>query len=369
MATPFPYIGPGIRTNTTRLFFSKSGQRDYLFSCGHTPCDANRFIGRLVKPSTYLMASQCRRSSRPGNKVTYVPLAGFPSPGIPTTVRCSFGPVSYSPCFVNQCNDLELDWDGSQYSGFSIPLSSGSIPITITPVFIAGNFSTWHFNMIGSCAPGGATTFMNVGLSCYAPMQGGTSAPLGAIPSICCSSAVDPNSSYFCNIFGCTPNRVLGRCIGSKNGMRVYIFGECCAPSICNAGVSCCGCTAVPVAWKFSIAGITNGTLVGCPGGCTGFNGTWTLVYGQPSGSSPCTWGVPSTESGGVCTPGSPWNLSCDANNWILQTQTGGNIVYTAPRSGFRCMGSTSLVPNVMTLFSVGTSCLTPPATINIYSA
>lgn len=337
----------------------------YLMACGHTPCDAARFLARQVDEHTYMFTSECRKPRDPANAVTYdTTVPGFPEPGVPTRVRIVFGPVAYSPCFKDLCNDFELVWDGAKYGGYSIPLQSGDIPVTLEPQYVAGLFSTWHLVLHDACAPSGATVFIDASVTCFYPMTAGGNAPLGTISAACCGGAADVNTSYFVSVFGLTPSRYLARHVGDKRGRKVFAFAECCAGNLCTSGTSCCGCDAVPFAWTFSVAGITNGTLVGCPGGCLGFNGTWTLVYGVPGTPPACTWGVPTAESTGVCTPGTPWQLTCDGTDWILQTQTGGNIVYKAPVATWKCFG-----PNVMTLFSVGTSCATPPTTVTIAAA
>lgn len=334
----------------------------YLMACGHTPCDAVRFLARQVDEHTYMFTSECRKPRDPTDRVTYdTTVPGYPAPGVPTRVRVVFGPVSFTPCFPNECNDFELVWDGAKYGGYSVPTASGSIPVTMEPQFIAGLFSVWHLVLHGACAPGGADVFLELANECFYPLTAGGNAPLGSISAACCSAAVDPNSSYFVNVFGLTPSRYLARHVGDKNGRKVFAFAECCQTDpLCAAGDTCCGCEAVPVNWQFSAAGITDGTLVGCPGHCVGFNGTWTLAYRAPALPA-CTWGVPSSESTGVCTGGTPWQLNCDATDWVLQTQTGGNFVYKCPRTSWKCFG-----PNVMTLFSSGTSCATPPGSITV---
>lgn len=363
MTTPFAYLGPGVRTHGRLV--NAAGSMSLLTACGHTPCDAARFSARLVKRAadapTYLFCSECRRPNDKTLHPTYSPLAGYPDPGVPTVVRCTAGPAAWDPCFVRLCNDFDLIWDGSQYAGYSIPLASGSIPITITPAYTAGVVTSWHFNWTGSCAPGGATCFINCAISCAYPLTAGGNAPLGAIPSTCCGGAVDPNTSYYCNIYGCTPNRYLGRLVAMRGTTPVYEVAECCAPSICSQpGVTCCGCAAVPANWRFTVAGITTGT--GCVGSCLAFNGTWTLAYGvAPCGS--CCWAIPSSEATGACSPGSPWTLRCDGTNWILATQsmTGGVIDYALPLASWKCFG-----PNTMPLRNTSTTCVTPPATVTL---
>lgn len=348
---------------TARLVSSARSKTSYLTACGHTPCDGNRFLSREVAPQKFVFVSECRKPHDPTNAVTYVQVAGVPSPGLPTRVRVILSPSAFEVCTTKQCWDFELAWDGSKYAGYSIiTVSGGSIPITLVPQFSAGVLTGFHLVFSGTCAPGGDGSFLPFSLvsNCFYPLTLGiSSTPLGTIASSCCNGASDTNTSYSANVIGLTPSRYISRLVGSNKGKMVFMFAECCSPGGCITQVACCGCNNVPTSWQFTVSGVTNGTLIGCPGGCAGFNATWTIVYGQPAGGT-CFWGVPSSESSGVCTPGSPFNLSCDGTNWILSAQ-GNTATYQLSVANWSCFG-----PNTMSLtLSTGT-CNNWPATVTL---
>lgn len=374
------FIPPPVRAHA-RQIAEALGQTTYMAACGSTPCDAAsspsgfvRFQGRWVDdPAGHpgmMVVSECRKPKNPANKTTYVQIAGYPAPGIPTRVRIVLSTPVYTPCFQQVCPDFELTWNIAlqQYDGYSIPLAGASVvPVRLVPQFTgpSGAFSSWHFVFDTSCAPGGTGgVFVNVAVSCFYPMFGGSSAPLGSISSACCNGAADPNSSYTINMYGCTPSRYVGRHVGDSGGRKVFMVAECCQQDLCNQGVTCCNCKAVPTAWQFSVAGVTTGTGCAGPGSCLGYNGSFTIVYNGPGcpGGGSCCWGVPTSISAGACTPGSPWILSCSAGSWTLHS-TLNEAVYV-PQGTWKCFG-----PNVMVLSTTNGACATFPATITLTAA
>ncbi len=115
-----------------------------------------------------------------------------------------------------------------------------------------------------------------------------------------------------------------------------------------TAGPACTGCTSVPAQWRFTVAGITNGTCTTCVGQ---YNGTFTLS--KTTGS--CQWRSPVEAR---CTPGLGdtgirWRLLQTGGNWELDMMVAGfglggvESRWRLPNASFNCLGNNTM-PRVL---------------------
>ena len=375
-----PSLLPGTRF-PGRLVGAEAGRKRFLFACGNNVClGPYRFDGRLVdvRPltdpvlgflgyfKTFLTTSECRHP-KPFRKVDWVPLAGVPAPGLPSVARFTVSAPDF--CLKDYCTDLEVVWDGSEYvpeNGVGIPLRSGNLAFTITPVISGGVLTGFHVNFSGPCVPA-SSSLLPLTVSCTDPLTAGGAAPLGGIPSGCCNSLTDSGFSPTANLLGYTKPRYKGRLVGSRNGRKVFLIGECCVDEPCPITKTCCGCDPVPAVWAFPISGVA-ATGVGTCGtpGCGAWNADWTIEYGA-NGAGDCIWSVPNAENAGICTPGPPWTLNCDGSVWRLSSSSfaGGAVGYTLSVADWKCFG-----PNVMTKTAdTYTVCTGFPSTVTLTAA
>jgi hypothetical protein len=126
-------------------------------------------------------------------------------------------------------------------------------------------------------------------------------------------------------------------------------------PCAC-CGSGCCGCSATPANWTLTVAGLADGTCVGC----ANYNGTFNLASLQP-----CIW---VTGLAGFCpNTGDPYEFRCDVDGFFrlyVGGSAGTNVAVYKALSAFNCLGT-----NVLTLESNSGLCTNLPGTITVSPA
>lgn len=141
--------------------------------------------------------------------------------------------------------------------------------------------------------------------------------------------------------------------------MRFSPGCQCCETELC------CGCSAVPSQWTFSLSGVS-GTYT-CEGfagfdDCAEFNGTYTLNY---SGGASCVWGGTNGNTMSCSPTRTPTALlACTETVWFVAIRSSPDAsitFYELARASWNCLDE-----NVMTLQGTPSQCSNWPSTITI---
>jgi hypothetical protein len=346
----------------------------YGYICGQTLC-GERHQARWVdvipagEPGesidVYASASECRKRE-PYTAIEYVAKSCNPPFGVSQIVKVTFtifGP--HLACFDDDCPDTELVWNGSSAWVGTLPMVTGSLTLTLTCP--SPPTTPWFtLTISGSCVS--SPYPIPAIVSCVHPFTAGGGAPVLFLQA-CCDNEPQGGSatSLTFRITGYTLYRYLARAVDivswSSGGFRtVYAFAECCPdPDDCPVEEDCCGCDVSPRQWTFTVSGVTTRTPpVGAPCTmCADWNTTWVITY---LGLITCRW---EADHPGICTPGPPWILSCDAPGgvWRLTTSNFAGVAsYELSIAAWECFG-----PNTMIRTSDGHGgCKDFPATLTL---
>ncbi len=316
-----------------RLVSSENGKKVFVYTCGKNFCDGTRFQARLIDTvagqKRFAFVSECRHPTT-FQPIEFVLKAVVPPFGISTVVKFQLNLVSTptNACFgSSRCPTVDLIWDGAVSWLGTITLMAGSIGIEF-------KWTGTEFRVIFT---GCLTGFIPAAISCPWPFTAGGGAPLGAVDASCCGGISQPNPTVVTyTVSGYTKWRYVARLVDVVNGKKRFAVSNCCVtPPDCPVLQDCCGCEVNPLQWSFPVAGVANGTCAVC----TNFNTTWTITN-----SATCTW---TADHPGICTPGTPWSLNCDAGAgvWRLTTSNfgGHSAIYELPVADWKCFG-----PNLM---------------------
>lgn len=346
-----------------------------------------RFVGYRAGRKVYGLADKCREFNDPYSPYgPYLPDDPYHRPRVEKPCNPPWGiyrqillrlSLTGTACFGNTCPAVVLTYDENdrKWKGGLRLEGGGSIAVEYECQAPSGvgikriGTLTFKGNCIGSDAysPGSISFPINAGCDGTTgtglPYLGGESFPFN-IKASCCGQ--NPNDTSPVQIAATLTLSDLSRpvwparLVGFRGGKKLFAKPDDC-PKLnrCPNTDTCCGCEASPNTWAMTVAGVTNATPVTCTE-CPSFNGDWQLVY-----RGGCRW---SAVHPGVCTPGTPWSLSCNAGDglWTLTTSAAPvAAVYTLAVSAWRCFG-----PNVMTLTTPDTvRCSSFPPTLTLTAA
>lgn len=339
-----------------RLIHTRNGRKVFAFSCGQDVCSDKVFQGRLIHfkngMKVFGVASECLNLVEVFNNIQRVKVNCNEPYGISSILVLRLYVGSNFNCVPTPCPVIPLTYDQAQDKWIGTwHLISGDMTVEFTCT--AGVYT---LTFSGPCFD---TTSYTVLKSCSYPFTGGGGIEVILNPD-CCQGIVTTETEILYSIHSATPNRYVARLANVRGGIKVFATAICCPPQgTCTTGADCCGCDVSPVQWSFSMAGVGAGAAGSC---CSGYNGHWILTY-TGTVAVPCAWTV--VGHAGVCTPGSPYTLTCDATNgvWRLTTSSpaGGAAKWEISVASWDCLG-----PNTLTLVDPAEACIGWPDSVTI---
>lgn len=358
----------------TRLVGETGGRKIFAIDCGGNACNGGAFGARGVdvvrQRKVFAFASECLHRLDLGVPLGFVHIDCNPPYGIPTVVKLKLQftdtDIDQITCWGTACPTAYLTYSEITDSWLgSISVLTGTIDIEFwcDPDEPIGGYR-YFVSFSGDCienesGSGGGTQTFPLLLECVWPFRAGSLWPVPGIFRDCCDEIPQGDHQISFSVTGVTLDRYLSRLVDALHGRKVFSIGECCPEDECEVDETCCGCEASPRTWSFTVSGVIQAfpspSCTTPDSDCPAFNRTWTVDY---VGS--CRW---EADHPGICTPGPPWQLTCDGDVWRLQTTNGGGgaTTYELAVSSWKCFG-----PNVMTKVTESILCTGFPSTITL---
>lgn len=345
-----------------RLIDTRFGRKLWAYQCGQDFCGTKVHQGRVVDiykgKKVWAEASECRWQPFDCGPVEFVLKDRWPPFGVTKCLRIRLFLADPLACFIPPsplCADLLITFDGADKWTGHYTMDTGNLQVelqlTTTDDGLHPGYKLFQLTLKGCLYPD-LVQFLQQ--KCAFPMT--LTGPGFGLTGACCSSASPIVEAI--EIHGFTERARPARLVDIQGGKKVWASSYCCPPDA-RCELACCECAAVPAAYAFTVAGVTDpGTPPPPPHNCTCINTTVEIPY--VSGIGECQYQKIVPFCGG-------WVLRCinALRVWQLSFDgslgAGGSATYQLSFDDWNCLGV-----NTLNFVSSSGSCLTWPTTITV---